>query len=152
MGDALTRRAVILSEIQSAAGVDAVPSPFLNAMLVSDLSFQMDGQIIERNFLRDSLSRIAHRLGTVRLTASFGMELKSGPDLGSTPEWLPMLRAGGMQYSNTTVVTSLRTAALRWTTTGAGTGEFFVELAAGGDPSITLPDGIREDGHDMTRG
>lgn len=148
----LTRRAVVLAKVQSGEGVDAAPVAPLNAMQVSDLSFAMDGQIIERNFLRDSLSRIPHRLGLNRLTSSFGMELKSGPDTGSTPEWLPLLRAGGMTYANTTTVASIRTAAYRWITTGSGTGEFFVELAAGGDPSITLPDGVRENGMDMVRG
>ncbi len=148
----LTRRAVVLAKTQTGEGVDAAPVPQLNALLVNDLNFAMDGQIIERNYLRDSLSRIAHRLGVNRMTASFSSELRGSPDTGSTPEWAPLMRCGGMQYANTTTAVSIRTAALKWTTTGTGTGEFYVELAAGGDPSITLPDGVRENGEDMTHG
>ena len=152
MGDSLTRRAVVLAKVQTGSGVDASPSPFLNAMLVNDLSFAMNGRIIERAFLRDSLSRIGHKMGVVSLTASFGMELKGGPNLGSTPESLPLFRAGGMLYNNTTTVASIRNGTYRWTTNGVGTGEFFVELAAGGDPSLTEPDGVRINGEDATRG
>lgn len=148
----LTRVAVVLAKIQASESTDPTPVAPLNALAVTDLQFALNGQVIEANELRSSLSRTAHRVGVQRMTASFGMNLKSGPDLGVDPAWLPLLRAGGMQYANTTVVTSQRTAALRWTTTGSGTAEFFVELAAGGDPSITEPDGVMENNEHMTRG
>lgn len=149
----LTRRGLVLAKTQTGSGVDAAPVPQLNAVLTnSGLTYAMDGQVIERNTMRDSLSRIAHRIGVNRMTTSFAVDLRAGPDTGAVPDWLPLLRMGGLQYANTTTVTSQRTAALRWTTTGTGTAEFFVELAAGGDPSITLPDGVRENGDDMIRG
>lgn len=148
----LIRRGVVLSKVQTGVGVDAAPVPELNALLVNDLNFAMEGTIIERQHLRDSLSRIAHRLGNNRMTANFTTELKSGPDVGSVPEWLPLMRMGGMLYANTTVLLSLVSGTYMWTASGSGTGEFYVELAAGGDPSLTDPDGVRENGQDMTRG
>jgi hypothetical protein len=112
----------------------------------------MDGQILERNYLRDSLSRIAHRMGVNRMTANFTQELRSGPALGVPAEWVPLLRAGGLQYANTTSIASIRDATLKWTASGAGTAEFYVELAAGGDPSLANPAGVTENNEPMTRG
>ena len=41
---------------------------------------------------------------------------------------------------------SLTSAAYKWTASGSGTGEFYVELAAGGNPSISSPDALEVDG------
>lgn len=43
-------------------------------------------------------------------------------------------------------------SALRWIAGGGGTGEFYVELVGGGDPSIASPNAVYEDGVAMTQG
>jgi len=43
------------------------------------------------------------------------------------------------------VGTSARTAALRWVVSGSGTNEYYVELVAGGDPSIAAVASVHED-------
>lgn len=149
----LTRRALILAKVQASEGVDPIPSPLLNALQVSDMSFSVNGQIVERNTLRDSLSRIPHRMGRVVMEANFSFELKSGPALGARPEWSPLMRAGGFQETTAGVTTSIRTAALKWTQSPTGgTGTFYVDLIAGGDPALADPTVVREGGQDMTRG
>lgn len=149
----LTRRALVLSEIQASEGVDPLPSPLLNALLVSDMTFTVNGQVIERQFLRDSLSRIPHRMGRIIMEANFSFELKSGPALGARPEWSPLMRAGGFQETVDGAVTSIRTAALKWSASPAGgAGTFSVDLLGGGDPTIANPSVVREGGQDMPRG
>lgn len=49
------------------------------------------------------------------------------------------------------IVTSLRTAALRWVLSSAGAGIYYVELVAGGSASLANPFVIHENGVDMTR-
>lgn len=152
MGAALTKRAVGLAKIQASQGVDPVPSPYLNAILLRDFSFATEAQVQERDYLRNSLSRLPHALGRKKFTGSFAFELKAGRALGARPEWSPLMRASGFQETVTATVTSRRTAAYRWTASTSGTTEFYLELAAGGDPSVTSPDFVRENGEDMIKG
>ena len=128
----LTRRALVLCKVQANESVDPVPSALLNSLLVSDFSFTANGQILERNFLRDSLSRIPHRMGRIIFEANFTFELKSGVALGAKPEWDAVMRAGGWLLTPTVTSTSIRTAGLKWTASPAGgTGTFTVDLQAG---------------------
>jgi hypothetical protein len=62
-GGLLTRRAVLLADIQAAEGTPATLNPSLHAILVSDLNRNPNGEQIERNFLRDSLSPLPFRMG-----------------------------------------------------------------------------------------
>jgi hypothetical protein len=151
MAGALTRRAVVLAKIQSAEASAATTSKYLNGILISNLSFNPDAPPIERNFLRDSLSPLPHRSGRKLINATFDFELRAGPAAGARPEWSPLMRAAGMQETISGTVTSIRTAALRWILSGAGAGIFYVELVAGGDPSIANPVAVRENGEDMIR-
>jgi hypothetical protein len=52
--------------------------------------------------------------------------------------------------AGTTAANSVRTAAYRWVVSARGTTEYYLELAAGGDPSITEPFGVMENGTPMT--
>lgn len=152
-GGLLYKRAVVLADIQSAEGAAATLNPSLHAILVKNLTWNPNGEIIERDFLRDSLSPLPHRMGRKLSVANLTFELKAGQQIGARPEWSPLIRAAGMSETVTSaVVTSIRTAALRWTLSVAGgAGVYWVELAAGGDPTITNPQVVRENGDDMRR-
>jgi len=152
MGDGLTRRAVALGRVQTGEGVAAVLHKGLNGLLLSDLGWTPEGEVIERNFLRDAISPLPHQMGRKLMDVTFGFELKSGPAAGARPEWSPLMRAAGMSETISATVTSIRTAALRWVVSAAGAGIFYVELIAGGDPSLTDPKTVRENGQDMIRG
>ncbi len=148
----LTRRAVVLGKVQTAENTPATPNKYLNGLLVSNFNWNPDAPAIERNFLRDSLSNLPYRSGRKLMNATFDFELKAGPALGVRPEWSPLFRAAGMQETLSVVATSIRTALLKWTASGTGpAGSFYVDLAATGDPSITLPTGVRESGEDLRK-
>ena len=55
-GGLLTRRAVLLADIQTAEGSAATLKAELHAILIANLNRNPNGEPIERNFLRDSLS------------------------------------------------------------------------------------------------
>lgn len=44
---------------------------------------------------------------------------------------------------------SIRSATYRWTTSGSGTAEYYLELAAGGDPGVTVPAPVYANGTRM---
>lgn len=119
MGSGLTRRAVILGKIQASEGVDPVPVAATDAILVSDFGFSVNGEPIERNFLRDSLSPLPYRQGRKLFEATFSFELKPGSALGIAPEWSPLARAAGMQETitpSTDVVYNFRDTAHEFAT------------------------------------
>lgn len=152
MAGSLTRRAVLLAKVQSAEGVAATLDPSLHAILISDLNWNPNGEQVERNFLRDSLSPLPYRQGRKLFEATFSFELKSGPAIGARPEWSPLMRAAGMSETVTgATVTSIRTAALKWTAAGNNANAYYVDLLAGGDPTISNPQVVRENGDDMRR-
>ena len=152
MGSGLTRRAVALGRIQSGEGVAAVLHKGLNGLLLSDLSWTPEAERIERNFLRDAISPLPDQVGRKLFDVTFGFELKSGPAAGTRPEWSPLARAAGMSETISATVTSIRSAALKWTLSPAGgAGKFYADLTAGGNPSLTDPKTVREGGQDMTR-
>jgi len=47
---------------------------------------------------------------------------------------------------------SIRNASYKWTASGSGTSEYYLEAAAGGDPGISEPYVCTEDGSDLTAG
>lgn len=47
---------------------------------------------------------------------------------------------------------SIRNSTYRWTASGSGTNEFYLELAAGGDPGLTEPSRVLASGSAMTAG
>ena len=49
-------------------------------------------------------------------------------------------------------VTSIRTAALKWTVSGSGTDEYWADLLGGGDPSISSPGGVDANDLQLTPG
>lgn len=151
MAGTLTRRTVALGAVQSAEGAAATPSQYLDGLLISDISYTVDGEVIQRNFLRDALSPLPHRVGRKLFEVTFNFELRGAPRIGARPEWGWLMRAAQMSETFAgAVVTSIRTAALKWTVSPVGgAGVYYVDLQAGGDPSLTLPQSVRENGKDL---
>lgn len=48
--------------------------------------------------------------------------------------------------------TNIRSSTYKWTKSGSGTNEYYCEIAAGGDPSLTEPDSLKLDGTEATNG
>ena len=78
-------------------------------------------------------------------------DLKVGAKFTVGADTLVSIRSATYKWS-LSGLTSARTAALKWTASGSGTDEYYVELLAGGDPSISDPANVLEDGSYMTEG
>lgn len=77
----LTRKALILGKIESTYGTDPTPSASTDAALVSDPSYTVDLNVLERNFVNETLSPLGTRIGRKIASMTFGMEFRSN---GST--------------------------------------------------------------------
>lgn len=93
MAEILTQRALVLAEIEVTFGVDPVPTPADDALLVDEPDFTVDLTIIERNFARDSLSPLPIAAGRKIATMTFTREVRSN-GLTATPNRVGKLLRG----------------------------------------------------------
>lgn len=77
MGDRKTRRAVVLAKVETTYNEDAVPTPLADAVLVSEPDYSVDPNILTRNFTRNDLSPLGHKVGRKLARLAFGVELRS---------------------------------------------------------------------------
>ena len=95
----LTRKTVVLAKIEASYGVDPVPTPAANALLVSDVDVKPTGEAIQRNFIKSTLSQAQFIRGQRSVELSFKTELKGTGTRGVLPTtgWEgPLFRACGM--------------------------------------------------------
>ncbi len=100
----LTRRATLLAKIEATYGVDPVPTSLLDAVLVEDPDYNVDVNILERNFVRDDLSPLAIQTGRKIASMTFMTELRGNGlqqsgSVADAPIIGRLLRASG--YSET---------------------------------------------------
>ncbi|MEW5804874.1 MAG: phage tail tube protein [bacterium] len=91
-----TRRAVVLSKIESNYGVDPTPVPASNAVLTSVPDIKFIAEKHERDFVRQTLSPMSHVVGARNVEISFDVELKGSGAAGTPPPFGPLLRACGL--------------------------------------------------------
>jgi hypothetical protein len=87
----LTRKAVILAKKESTKGTDSLPTPTQDAILVSEPSFEIDPNVLERNNVKSSLSQDSIAIGRKLATISFTTELRgngtqNSGNLNDSPE------------------------------------------------------------------
>ena len=95
----LTRKTVVLAKIESSYGVDPVPTPAANALLVSDVDVRPAGEAIQRNYVKSSLSPSPFIRGVRSVEVAFKTEWKGTGVRGVLPAvgWEgPLFRACGM--------------------------------------------------------
>ena len=80
----LTRRTVILAERETTYGTDPALSG-TNAVLAFDIDLDIKGEVLERDVLRDTLSRMPHVIGMKECSLSFKTELKGVGLTGTVP-------------------------------------------------------------------
>lgn len=100
----LTRKTVILAKIEETYGTDLVPTVSANAILAKDVNIRPIGEIIERDFIKGSLSRLPFLRGVRHVEISFATEMKGTGERGTLPAWGwegVLFRACGMQESVT---------------------------------------------------
>lgn len=92
----LTRNVLLCAKIEATYGVDSVPVPATDAMLVSLPDLNPDGEVIKRDFVRQSFSPIGHVIGKKKIVFSFKMEIKGSGTAGTAPMFGPILRSCDM--------------------------------------------------------
>ncbi|MEM5789840.1 MAG: phage tail tube protein, partial [Syntrophobacteraceae bacterium] len=95
----LTRKSVVLAKIEANYGVDPTPTPIANALLVSDVDVKPAGEMVQRNYMKSSLSQLPFVRGIRSVDVSFKTELKGTGTRGVLPAygWEGVLfRACGM--------------------------------------------------------
>ncbi len=97
---ASTRLFTVLFKNEVTPGVDPVPTPAANGILVSDLVINPVGELHERILNNASFSQFAHVIGTKWHEVSFSVELKgsgtaNAGGIGDVPEIDSLLRSTG---------------------------------------------------------
>lgn len=94
----LTQKALVLAKIEVTYGVDPVPAPATDAILVEKDSLQVrvDNQLITRNFVRDNISRLSGVVGRKVVEVQFDTELKGSGAAGTAPRHGVLHRACAM--------------------------------------------------------
>lgn len=72
--------------------------------------------------------------------------------MGSTFQNFPNLKLKPGFTVGSDALTSIINSSYKWTESGSGTNEYYLELAGGGDPGISEPANVVEDGTQMTEG
>jgi hypothetical protein len=83
----LTRKTVVLAKIESPYGTDGTPTPAANALLVKDVDLKIQGDAVERDFIKASLSMAQFVRGMKWAEVSFKTELKGSGSRGTLPSW-----------------------------------------------------------------
>ena len=81
----LTRRTVIVAGRETTYGTDPALTPS-NCLYAYDVDVDIKGDVLERDVLRDTLSRIGHVIGMKECTLTFKTELKNVGVLSGTVE------------------------------------------------------------------
>jgi hypothetical protein len=92
----LIRKTAILAKTEVTYGTDSVPTGAANAILVSNASFNLAYNNVERNFIRPFFGGSGQLAGTRFVECSFEVELANSGTAGTAPAWGPLLRACGM--------------------------------------------------------
>lgn len=129
----LTKKALLLAAIEDVEGVDQVPV-ITDCMEIADPSYNIDFQILERNYVADDLSPFANTVGRKQATITFTSEIKgngiqNSGDPADAPTMIRLLQACGY------ALTGMTTAAER---IGVPVPDF---LNASNNPTVTWAKG-----------
>ena len=130
----LFRKVLVLAKIESSYNVDAGPSPASDALLVSDVDFRIDPNVLERAVFRPSISPAEVAIGRKLATVTMTHELKASGTIGVAPAIGKLLRACG--FAQTTVAnTAAATIGLPVVRSGASSPAQGATFARGTNPS-----------------
>jgi hypothetical protein len=135
----LTRRAVILAKLEGAYGVDAAPTGADAILCNSGVDVKPQGEVIERDVLRDTLSPSGHVIGAKTLDFDFSVELKGGGLVATAvqaPEYDALLQSCGMAQQEVTELT------LSEIPTGLATGDTITDDTSGAHGTVAYIRGL----------
>jgi hypothetical protein len=102
----LIRRTAILAKLESSYGQDITPAGSTDAVLVSNASFNIAYNNVNRNLIRVNLGGSEQLAGTRFVEATFDVELANSGSAGTAPAWSPLLQACG--FAEATLTTPAR--------------------------------------------
>lgn len=91
-----TQNTAILAKIETTYGVDAAPTGAANALLISEASFDITYNNVDRNNLKGYFGADEMLAGTRFVDLSFSVEISGSGAPGTAPAYGPLLRACGM--------------------------------------------------------
>jgi hypothetical protein len=107
----LSQVGVVLAKIEATPGVDATPSSSTDFILALDAQYTPEFSVIQRNYLRPSLSGVPHLMGRQLASLTFTTEVfgtgvaaaatNTTTQAQATPKWADLLE--GCAYSGATV-------------------------------------------------
>lgn len=92
----LTRKTVILLELESTYGTDPTPVPASNGIYASDVELEISGEVLERDYYRDTLSKAAPVIGMKEAQLTFKTEVKGSGAAGTAPKLGKLFQGCGM--------------------------------------------------------
>jgi len=128
----LEKRSLLLAKVEADYGVDPVPAPGTDAILVDNPQVRPTGELLRREFQRASLSPLEHVIGMKEYELTFMTELKGSGTAnaggsGDIPEIDPLLQACGMNPTFTAESSG-----------GAGDGDITYDPVSDSLKSVTL--------------
>lgn len=98
----LIRKTAILAKTEVTYGTDSTPDGSANAILVSNASFNIAYNNVNRDLIRANLGGSEQLAGTRFVECSFDVELANSGAAGTAPAWGPLLLACGMAEATLT--------------------------------------------------
>jgi hypothetical protein len=90
------RKTAILAKIETTYGTDAVPTGAANAILISNATFEIMYNNVDRSLIRGYFGASEQLAGTRFVKATFDVEISGSGTAGTAPAWGPLLRGCAM--------------------------------------------------------
>lgn len=117
----IMRNTAILAKIETTIGVDAVPTAVADALLISNASFELINNNVDRDVLRGYMGNSESLVGTRFVKATFDVELSASGTAGTAPAWGKLMLAcafaevtGAALVEYTPVTLSLKTLTIKY--------------------------------------
>lgn len=91
-----TRNTIILAKIETTQGTDATPTGAANALLITEPSYTLNNEPVDRDLLRGYMGASEQLSGARNVQISFSVEVSGSGTAGTAPAYDALLRACGM--------------------------------------------------------
>lgn len=91
-----TKNTAILAKLETTYGTDAVPTGAANALLISNASFDVSYNNVDRTNIKGFFGSDEQLAGTRFVDLSFDVEISGSGAAGTAPAWGPLLQACSM--------------------------------------------------------
>lgn len=96
----LLKKTAILAKVETTYGTDSAPTGAANAILISNASYEITYNNVNRDLIRPFLGGSDQLTGTRYVKMNFEVEFANSGTAGTAPAWGPLLRACGFAESS----------------------------------------------------